>query len=137
MRRIADPLGARAGAMQHRRNIELAELLIKRIPIAIAQAWRLDAAILERIGVDEAADEAELLDAALEFRQSDGDRLSRNLRQHADAGKAVGEHLHLAVDDVMRFLVEPLNDLPRLLAMHHLKRARRDELEIGAVLVEE
>ena len=117
-------------------KVELDELLIERIPIAVAHARRFLARILIGVGIDQAADEAELFDAALKLGQHDVDRLARELRQHQHAGEAFGIELHRAVDDVVAFLMEPLDDLARTLAVHHLERARRQQLQIRADALE-
>src|SRR5690606_27641816 len=67
--RIGLALGLSGPArMNVRDDVELAELLVERIPIAVAERRGLHAAVLVRIGIENAALEAELLHAALELR---------------------------------------------------------------------
>ena len=61
MQRIRQAVGAAAGGVDMARNVELDQFFVERIPVAIAQRRGLDAAGLTGIGIDQAADEAELL----------------------------------------------------------------------------
>ena len=96
--------------MDVRRHVELAELLVERIPIAVAERRRLDAGVLVRIGIEQAADKAELVDAARELRQRALDRIAGDLRQARDAEEFAGIHLRLPVDDVVALLGEPVDE---------------------------
>ncbi len=114
-------------------DVELHHLLVERIPEPIAERRRLDAAALARIGIQQEADEAALLDALLEIREHRLGADTGRQRQAADAAKRIGIELHLLRDDVVGLLDEPLHE-PRVLAGHHLVGARRDELQVGARL---
>ena len=76
---------ARGADVDHRRHVELDHLLVERIPVLVGQRRILPVAA-RRIGVQVAADEAELLDAALELGDAVGRRHAGVLRQlaHAD-----------------------------------------------------
>jgi hypothetical protein len=56
------------------------------------------------------------------------------LRQGANADPLAGKKLHLAVDDVVAFLGEPVDQLGRLFRLHQLKRPGRNELNVRAVV---
>ena len=112
-----------------------AQLLVERIPVAVTERGRLNARVFVRIGIEQASDEAELLHAALELGQRAFDRITRGLRQARDAEEAVRIHLRLAMNDVVTFLGEPVHELRRLFAVHELKRPRRYELDVGAVVM--
>jgi hypothetical protein len=134
--RIADALGARARGVDVRRNVKLAEFFVERIPVAVAQRRRFLASVLVGIGVEEAADEAQFLDATLELRERLSDRRAGRLRQTGDAEEPVGIELRLPVDNVVALLGEPAHQPGRLLTVHELKRPRRDQLHIGSMLVQ-
>ena len=57
---------ARRADVDHRRHVELDHLFVERIPLPVGQRRRGPVAA-RRIGVQVAADEAELVDAALEL----------------------------------------------------------------------
>ena len=87
------------------------QLFVERIPEAIAERRRFDAAALARIGVQQAADEALLLDALLEIRQHRLRADAGRQRQAAHAAERVGIELHLLGDDVVGLFDEPLHEL--------------------------
>src|SRR3546814_2176310 len=58
--------------MDQRRHVQLDELLIERVPEAIAQARRGQGVALGGIGIEDAADEAKLPDAALQLLDAVG-----------------------------------------------------------------
>ena len=72
-----------------RRHVQLAQLLVERIPIAIPQRRRFLAAVLERIGVEQATGKAQLLDAALKLGNHVRNRIAGRLRQAADAEEGI------------------------------------------------
>ena len=117
------------------RDVELAELLVERIPVAIAHRRRLDSAVLERIRVDQRADEAELGDAAFELRDRIVHRLGGDLRQRSDADEPIRPDPALLMGNVIAFLGEHHDDLGRALRVHHLIRPRREQLNVRAGLV--
>ena len=116
-------------------HVQLDELFVQRIPEAIAERRRLDAVALARVGVEQAADEPLLLHALLEIRNNRFRIDVRRQRQAAHAAERVRVQLHLLGDDVVGFLDEPF-DQPRVLAGHHLIRPGRDELQVGADLLQ-
>src|SRR5205823_10704008 len=61
-------------------------------------------------------------------------RIARGLWQCANADPLAGEKFHLAMDDVVAFLGEPVDELGRLFRLHQLKRPRGDELDVRAVV---
>src|SRR5262245_24515097 len=67
--RILQPFRSAASRVYVPGNIELNHLLVERIPEAIAQRRRFDAAPLTWIGILQEADEPALLDALLEIRE--------------------------------------------------------------------
>ncbi len=119
--------------MEHRRDVQLAELLVERIPVAVRQGRRLGPGVLVGVGVQQAAHEAQVLHAALQLRQGDLDGQARHLGQPGDAAEQAGVHPHLLGDDVVEGLVQPLDDLGRPLGVHQLEWPRRQELHVGAV----
>ena len=70
--------------VNHRRHVELDHLLVERIPVAVGERRRRPMAA-RRVGIQVAADEAELVHAALELADRMRDRHARRLRQLADA----------------------------------------------------
>ena len=80
---------ARRAHVDHRRHVELDHLLVERIPLAVGQR-RVGPVAARRIGVQVAADEAELLDAALELGDAVRGRDAGRLRQLADADEVLG-----------------------------------------------
>ena len=112
-------------------NIQLDQLFVERIPVAIAQRRSLNAAGLAGVGIDQAPHEAELFDASLQLRDAIGGTDAGALGQPADAAKYVRVQLGLTPDDVVGLFHEPVHQLG-LLAVHHLVRTGRDELHVGA-----
>src|SRR5688572_32546686 len=101
------------------RDIELDHLLVERIPEAIAERRRLDAAALTRIRIEQTSDEALLLHALLEIGNNRFRADARRQRQPADTAEGIRIQLDLPGDDVVRLFDEPLHQLRRL-AGHHL-----------------
>jgi hypothetical protein len=56
------------------------------------------------------------------------------LRQGANADPLAGKKFHLAVDDVVAFFGEPVDELGWLLRLHQLKWPRGNELDVRAVV---
>ena len=143
-RLLVDHVDAVAGAggfggagVDMRRHVQLAQLLIERVPVAVAQGRRLAvAAVLVGVGVQQAADEVQAADAALEFRQHVLDGLAGALRQGGHAAEPARKQRHLAVDEVVHLLHEPVDDLLRPFAVHQVVRPRRQQLHVQPVLVQ-
>ena len=134
VQRVGRALRLRAGGMDMRGHVELAELLVERIPVAVAERGRLRAAVFIRVRIEQAAREAERLHHALELGQHVADGLARGLRQAADANELVRHQLDGAADDVVGLFGEPVDDARRLGAVHHLERPGRDALAVDAEL---
>ena len=117
------------------RNIQLDQLFVERIPVAVSQRRSLYAAGLAGVGIDEAAHEAELFDASLQLRDAVAGADAGALGQSADAAEHVRVQLSLTPDDVVGLFHEPVHQ-PGMLAVHHLVRTGRDELHVGAHLRE-
>ncbi len=123
---------ARAGRMDMTDDVELAQLLVQRIPVAVAERRSLRCAVLVRIRIDQTTLESELADAALELGERLFDRRAGGLGQAGDAEELVRHELAASVDDVVRFLGPVVDDLRRLLGVHHLERPRRNALHVYA-----
>ena len=128
--------GAAAGRVDERRDTELAQRLVDRIPVAIAERGQRRTLTLHRVGVEQHADAPELLDRAPHLPGPVARLGRRALGQPRHPGEAIGEELAAASNQVVGLLGEPLNDPGRLLAVHHLVRPRRDELQVDAGAVE-
>src|SRR5690606_3798363 len=111
-------------------DIELAQLLVERIPVSIAERRRLHTAVLVRIGIQQAALEAELRDAPLELGKRVVDRRAGDLRKARHADELVRHQLAASVDQIVRDLGPVVHDGRGPLRVHHLKRPRRDELHV-------
>ena len=135
VQRVRQALRPAAGRMDVSGDVELHHLLVERVPEPVAERRRLDAAALTGIRIQQEADEAALLDALLEIREHGLGADAGRQRQTADAAEGVGIELHLLGDDVVGLLDEPLDE-PRILAGHHLVRARRDELQVRSDLLQ-
>src|SRR3954470_20374645 len=81
---------AATGDVDHRRHVELDHLLVERIPPLVGEQRRIEVAA-GRVGIEVAADHAELLDAALELLDRRGRRLALRLRELADADEILRE----------------------------------------------
>src|SRR3546814_11828043 len=92
--------------MDQRRHVQLDELLIERVPEAIAQARRGQGVALGGIGIEDAADEAKLPDAALQLLDAVGRALGAELRQAGDALQPIRKHLDLLVDQARKSVGE-------------------------------
>ena len=86
--------------MDHRRDVELDHLLVDRIPEAVGER-RVGPEAAGRVRVEVAADEAELVHAALELVAAVRRRDARRLRQLADADEVLRVELRQAVDGVV------------------------------------
>jgi hypothetical protein len=132
---VGKALRAAPGRVNVTRDVQFHHLFVQGIPEAIAERRCLDPAALAGVWIEETPDEPLFLDA---FLQVGDDRLRADAggeREPADTSKRVRVELDLLRDDVVGLLDEPLYE-PRVLAGHHLVRARRDQLDIGADLFE-
>ena len=96
--------GVAGGAhVDHRGHVELHHRLVERIPPAVPER-RVGPVAAARVRVQVAADEAELVDAALELRHAGGGRHPGSLRELGDPGEVVGVELGDPVDEVVAVL---------------------------------
>ena len=86
--------------MHHAGHVELDHLLVERIPPLVGQRRRIEVAA-RRIGIEVAADEAELVDAALELLGGILRRHVERLRQLAHADEVLREQRDAAMDQVV------------------------------------
>src|SRR3954465_8312826 len=101
MERLA--LVGAARRMDERREIQLNELFVKRVPVFVAHAWRLSVPFAW-IGVDHDADEAEVVNAAVELVERVFRAYAGALRQSADTTETLRLELHLEGDGVVNRL---------------------------------
>jgi hypothetical protein len=94
---------ARLTDVHHRGNIELDHLLVDRVPPAIGER-RVGPHASRRVRVEVDADEAELVDAALQLGNAGLRRHAGELRQHADRHEVVRVELADAIDQVVPVL---------------------------------
>ncbi len=127
---------AAARDVDHRRHVELAHDLVDREPVLVGQR-RMGEMPATRIGVEVAADEAELLDAAAQLADARGKIRLGALRQHAHAGEPLGIELGHAVDQVVA------GDRPRLAdrlvadMVRHRARPRREDRVVAAAFLDQ
>ena len=115
--------GVLARGLQHHPRTRLAAFALD---LPLAQAFG-------RIGVDQAADKTELVDAAAQFGNgAQLQRLVHELRQAGDATETVGCDLDELGDQAVAVLRPQLGHLAGLDRMHLQIGARRDELDVGA-----
>src|SRR5581483_7788706 len=96
----------------------LHKLLVEWIPIFLSHGRGGVVAAGARIGIDQATDKAELLNAALQLRDDLLDVAARRLWQAADALECIGMQLALPVNQIVATFDVPRDDLFRLLMMH-------------------
>src|SRR5262249_9121454 len=94
VQRVAEALGTATGGMDVTRDIKLTHFLVKRIPEPIPQRWRLDAAALSRIGIQQQTNKTLLLNATLEIRQHRFRTDSRSQWQTTHAAEDFRKQLH-------------------------------------------
>ena len=94
---------ARLADVDHRRHTELAHFFVERIPIAVGEPGAVEKAAA-RVGIQVAADEAELLDAARQLAHRGVDRRARRLRQLRHADEILRIELREPVDEVVAML---------------------------------
>ncbi len=117
--------------MHHGRHVELHHFFVQRIPMPIGQRRRCPMAP-GRIRIQIAADESQILDAALEFRGAVDRRGRRRLRQLTDPDEVVRIQGNDAMDQVIAALRPAAAG--RLIAdvVRHGGRARRKDRQVGA-----
>ena len=118
------------------RRVQLHHLLVEGIPVVVTHPWGL-AVALAGVRVHDAADEAQLFDAALQLFEGDGGALARALRQPGDASHEVGTEFDGKGNRVVGGLNEVVDDLFGLLSVHHGEGPRRNEGHAGAHLRQE
>src|SRR3984893_9758421 len=124
---------ARGADMDHCRHVELDQFFVKRIPPAVGERRRVPVAA-RRIGIEIAADETKLVDAAREFADAILRIDAGRLRQLAHADEIVGIEGGEAVNQVVRNL-RPFEAHAFVAdVMRHAGRARREDGEAGAAL---
>ena len=124
---------AAAGDVDHRRHVELDHLLVERIPPFVGERRRVEIAA-RRIGIEIAADDAELLHAALELLDRRGRRLALRLRQLAHADEVLREQRADAMDEIVADLRPFLAHREIADVVAHAGGARREDREVGAAL---
>ena len=119
--------------VHHGRHVELHHFLVDGIPVAVGERRVLPPAA-GRVRVQVAADEAQLVHAALQLGDAVLRRDARHLRQLADADEVLGVELHRPVDQVVAD-ARPLRRRGLVAEMvRHAGGARREDGEIGAAL---
>jgi hypothetical protein len=91
---------ARRRDVDHCRDVELHQRLVKGIPIGVGQRLRRPEAA-GRIGVEVAAHEPEVLNAPAELGDRVVERAARGLRQLADADEVLGKEADHPMDQVV------------------------------------
>ena len=124
---------ARLADVDHRRHAELAHLFVERIPIAVGEARAVEKAAA-RVGIQVAADEAELLDAAHELAHRGVDRRARRLRQLRDADEVLRIQLREPIDQIVAMLRPRFARRRVAEVMTHPARARAEDRDVGAAL---
>ena len=126
---------ARRADVDHRRHVELDHLLVERIPVLVGER-RVVPVAAGRVGVEVAADEAELVDAALAARRSAIlRRHARRLRQLADADEVLREERRRrGGSGRCRCSVQCVLTLRVADVVRHAGGARREDREVGAAL---
>lgn len=118
------------GGMDVRRNVHLHQLVPQRIPVLTSEVRRL-AIAFAGIGIQQYTNEAQFVDAAIDFLETSVDTFARHLRQSGDTAKPRRMHLYRARDGVIVGAHPHMNDAGRLGGMIQLERAWRQELHIS------
>ena len=127
-------VGVAGGAhVDHRRDVELAERLVQRVPVAVGQRRPVPVAA-RGVGVEVGAHEPHLLDAAPELVNRRLDRGARGLGKLAHRGEVVRVQVAHPPDQLVAVLgPEPAGvDVADVVA--HPRRPRREQGEVGAPL---
>ena len=124
---------ARTADMDHGRHVELNHFFVQRIPPLVGQR-RVGPVAPRWIGVEVAADEAELLHAAFEFRDAVCRRNTGALRQLADADEIVRIQGADPVDQFVALLRPVFADRLSADVVAHADCARRKNRQVGATL---
>ena len=125
---------ARRADVHHRRHVELDHLLVERIPVPVGQRRRAPVAA-RRIGIQVAADEAELVDAALELARCSwrADRpatAAAGTRRRSSPGYSVQTRWIRSLQ-----CSRPVQAGRRVAdVVRHRRRARREDRDVGAAL---
>jgi hypothetical protein len=119
--------------VDHRGHVELAQLLVERVPVLVDQR-RIGPHAAGGIGVEVDADEAELVHHALELRDAVPGRHAGELRQLPDADEVVRQELADAVDEVVADACPFLAQLLGADVMRHAAGPRREHRQVAAAL---
>ena len=123
----------RRADVHHRGHVELHHFLVERIPVAVGERRRRPVAA-RRIGVEVAADESELVDAAFELANASVGRHTRRLRQLTDTDEVLGVQRADAMNQIIAVL-RPVETRRRIAdVMSHAGGARREDRHVGASL---
>ena len=119
--------------MHHGGHVQFAHLFIDGIPRAVGERRR-GPVPAGGIGIQVAADEAQFVDAALEFRDAVRDRHTRRLRHLAHADEILRVERHHAGDQIVAYL-RPFDAGPLGAdVVGHGGGARRKDGEVGAAV---
>ena len=125
---------ARRRHVDHRRHLELDQLLVDRVPVAVGEGWGLPVAA-RGIGIQVHAHEAELVHKAHELRDRAFDGRTGKLRQLTDWRKVLGKQRADAVDQVVAHTRPLLADLLGADVVRHARGARREYREVAATIL--
>ena len=126
---------ARAGAVDHRRHVQLHHLLVERVPVTVAER-RVRPVAAGRVRVEVAADETQLVDGALQLlHDAPLRRHAGRLRQRARADEAVRVDVADALDHVVVDLGPVAADELAAEVVAHPGGARREDGNVRAALV--
>ena len=120
--------------MDHRRHIQIAHGFIQRVPVFVAERQVLPVTA-GRVGVQVAADEAHLLDAAAKLGDACPDRGLRALRQLADWHEVCREQVADTPDQVVAMLGPGLRGAGVADMMAHPAGARREDGDVRAAFL--
>ena len=120
-----------AGRVNQGRNIQLAQLVVQRVPKLVTQAGWGHGVALGGIGVEQAANETLLFDAKLQLIKAIDRAGIAVLRQARDRSKTGGEHGDRAKHQIVHVLRPQRGDPGRLDRVHLHVGARRQKLDVG------
>ncbi len=95
VQRIGEPRRPATRRVDVAGNIQLHQLFVQRIPEAVAQRRRLVSVGFARIRIQQASDEAQLLDALFQIRKNFLRADAGALRQTANAAEHLGDRFGL------------------------------------------
>ncbi len=127
---------AAARHVDHRRHVQFDHLLVEGIPGLVGQR-RGGPLAARRVGVEVAADEAQLVDAALQLADRMGDVHARRLRQLAHADEGLGEQVDDALDQVVAAAGPGLGHGLVAHVVRHGRGAGREHGHVRAALLDQ